>query len=89
MCFFLKINFITDSSDYADEAEFTLTKSGSLKLIYDNYEFYKHSILLNGETFWRCEKYNVHKCKVKAYTRAVGLKEMVKVTGTHTHGPEN
>lgn len=80
---------ITDSSDYAVEAEFTLTKNGSLKLIHENFEFYKHSILLNGETFWRCEKYVIHRCKAKAYTRAVGLKEMVRVAGVHLHGPDD
>lgn len=76
-------------TDYTDEAEFTLTKAGSLKLIHNNHEFYKHSIQLNGETFWRCEKYKIHRCKVKAYTRTVGLKEMVKVKGTHSHETEN
>lgn len=71
---------------FIEEAEFTLTKAGKLKLTYENYQFYKHS-RFSGKTFWRCEKYKAHKCTCKAYTFTVGPKELVKVKGVHSHEP--
>lgn len=41
-----------------------------------------------GITTWRCALQQSHphlKCKAKAYTRAFGTVEKVKVTGEHTH----
>lgn len=65
-----------------------MSKAGQLKLTYDNFAFYRHSSI-SGKTFWRCEKYKVHKCKAKAYTAKIGAREMiVKLTDSHTHDPD-
>lgn len=81
--------FLSSLTDYTEEAEFTMSRAGQLKLTHDNHAFYKHSILKpSGQTFWRCDKYKSNKCKVKAYTITIGEREMVKVYGLHTHDPD-
>lgn len=79
------INVCHSLPDFTEEAEFTLSRAGQFKLTHQNHGFYKHSVKPNGETFWRCDKYRIRNCKVKAFTFKVGSKEMVKVFGSHMH----
>lgn len=74
-------------ADFAEEAEFTLSKAGQLKLTYNEFSYYKHSNFA-GKTFWRCDKYKIYKCRAKAYTIKAGAREMVKTIGLHTHNQE-
>lgn len=67
-----------------------LNKKNNLNLIHDGYEFRKHRELRRkGQMYWYCRKHDQFKCKVKAYTMKIGLKNRVRITGLpHSHPPE-
>lgn len=74
------------SVGYHNEAVFTMTRNGGLKLIHQNLEFFKFRTKnRSGVTYWRCMKFSRFKCKGKAMTQKIGLKEMVKFYGIHNH----
>lgn len=39
-----------------------ITRGRGKVLIYEGYEYYKHSDYQNEETLWRCAKYKKTKC---------------------------
>lgn len=61
-----------------------MTRNGGFKLIHRNIEYFKLRCR-RDVTYWRCLKCSRGKCKGKAITRQIGLKQMVKTYGMHNH----
>lgn len=59
-----------------------------MNLIHNGYEFRKHRLTRQGQTYWYCRKHDHFKCKAKAYTMQIGMKNLVRLTGQHSHPPE-
>lgn len=78
------------SSDFKDEATFTMTSRGHFKLLHGGFEFIKNGINKRGDlTYWHCStKYKSH-CKGKAQTRRIDTREMVRASGVHNHLPSD
>lgn len=76
------------SVDFKDEATFTMTKKGRLKLLHEGFEFTKHKTNKLGITFWECSKTRRFYCKGKARTSQIDGKEVVKLYGVHNHLPD-
>lgn len=67
---------------FDEEATFTMTRTGNLKLIHHLYEYTKNYVR-GDATYWRCVKRST--CRAKAVTRNIGHREMVKVYDSHSH----
>lgn len=76
------------NAGFNEEATFILNKKNNMNLVHNDYEYRKHRLTRQGQTYWYCGKKVQFKCKAKAYTIQLGLKHRVRVTGTHNHLPE-
>lgn len=72
---------------YTEEASFILSKHNSFNLCHNGYGFKKHRTTPKGAIYWYCKKQNTLKCKVKAYTKQFGTRDMVRIVGDHNHQP--
>lgn len=61
-----------------------MTRNGGFKLIRGEFEYIKLRCR-RDVTFWRCVKFLSNKCRGKATTRQIGLKQMVQLYGMHNH----
>ena len=52
-----------------DKVTFGVTSKGKPSLIYKNYEFFKHRQYANGNTQWRCNRYQSKKCRARLTTK--------------------
>ena len=74
--------------EFLYEAEFTLTRSGNSKLMWNGYEYVKNK--MHGDvTHWRCVRSRWSQCKGKGQTKLINGKHMLKVYGSHNHLPFN
>lgn len=80
--------FFVSRLGFEDEANFTISQRGSLKLIHNGYKYLKDSES-NGITSWRCEKQRRQYCKGKAQTQKIGETQMVRTRFEHNHLPEH
>lgn len=81
-----------------DEALFTFSRRGRLKLVQDGanqsvYTFYNRDGTTtdnNNTVFWRCDHFYMPKinCRATAYTERVDSKERVRFVGKHNHPPK-
>jgi hypothetical protein len=67
----------------ADRGEFGVSKRGKRTFIYNNFEFWEHKHNNQGQTFWRCIKHQVFKCK--ASVKTAGLVVIGNLNPEHTH----
>lgn len=74
---------------FTQEATFTLSRRGQLKLVWREYEYtkvrYSKNTLL---TTWRCalpHSFPHFRCDAKAYTKRFGSTQMLKIIGEHSH----
>lgn len=71
---------------FTDRATYTLTKYNTAKLVHKGYSYIKAS---GKPGRWQCLKQRRHKCRGKAETRYFDDREMVRMTCTHNHLPND
>lgn len=86
MCYSKPIIYL--QTGFNEVAVLTIGSKKTLSLIHNGYEFKKHRITSSGASYWLCRKQRDLKCKAKAYTKQFGIRNLVKVTGEHSHPPE-
>lgn len=70
-----------------EEAVFTTTMKGRLKLVLNGFEYIKTFTSNNDHTLWVCAKKRRTNCKGKAKTQRVGSKQMAIAYDDHLHPP--
>lgn len=78
------VYFLT--TDFTDEAVFSLTTKGRSKLVHLGFEYTKNFTNSSG-THWRCVRSRRHSCKGKAITKQIGHMNVVSAYHTHNHEP--
>ena len=73
---------------FYEEATFTMTRMGNLKLIDKNGFGYTKVDTYKDVTYWRCSKGKTGKCRCRAHTRDFGEQQMVRFSGQHNHYPK-
>lgn len=69
-----------------EEAVFTMSKKGKSKLVKNGYMFVRlHES--KGKGLWECTERRNHKCRGKARTMLINLKQMVQFYCDHNHPP--
>lgn len=66
------------------------TNKGNLKLVYNEYTYFKSTLQANGAQAWRCRNFDGRLgqvCKVRAYTKRFGNYDKVRISGSHNHFP--
>lgn len=79
-----KTVYFVSSTGFHDEATFSVTQMGGLKLVHHGYQYHKKREH-KGVTYWRCKKSKILKCKALAHTKNFDGKQLVKISGAHNH----
>lgn len=82
---FFFLEFRTILIDWYQEAVFSTTQQGRLKLIHRGFQ-YTTANKNNGVTYWVCSKKRCE-CRGKARTMQINGKQMVKTYDLHNHNP--
>lgn len=71
-----------------EEAVFTTTQQGRLKLVLNGFEYTKSMTSKSDITLWVCAKKRRTNCKGKAKTKRVESKQMAIAYDDHLHPPD-